>query len=149
LKLPSATYPKFPLPVWLGGENIEGKTILICADEGLGDTIQFVRYVPMLVERGARVVLVVENPLYHLLSELPGILLCFSFTGGQLPEIDMHGPIGSVPLALANASRYDSVGDVVSVFPCQEPCANLGGSPRASYQAPGRPGLVRQSNRHQ
>jgi hypothetical protein len=112
LKLPSATYPKFPLPVWLGGENIEGKTILICADEGLGDTIQFVRYVPMLVERGARVVLVVENPLYHLLSELPGILLCFSFTGGQLPEIDMHGPIGSVPLALR--TRLDTIPSATS-----------------------------------
>jgi hypothetical protein len=112
LKLPSATYPKFPLPVWLGGENVEGKTILICADEGLGDTIQFVRYVPMLVERGARVVLVVQNPLYHLLSELPGILLCFSFTGEQLPEIDMHGPMGSLPLAFR--TRLDTIPSATS-----------------------------------
>jgi hypothetical protein len=129
LKLPSATYPKFPLPIWLGGENIEGKTILICADEGLGDTIQFVRYVPMLVERGARVVLVVQNPLYHhLLSELPGILLYFSFKAAVAG--DRHArPNGQPAAGLPNASRYDSVGDVVSVFPCQEPCANLGGSP--------------------
>jgi tetratricopeptide (TPR) repeat protein len=115
LKLPSATYPKFPLPIWLGSEDIEGKTILICADEGLGDTIQFVRYVPMLVERGARVVLVVQTPLYHLLSGLPGLLLCFSFAGGQLPEIDMHCPMVSLPLAFG--TRLDSIPSATSYLP--------------------------------
>ena len=47
--------------MWLGAEDLDGKTILVAADEGLGDTIQFVRYVPMLAERGARVLLVVQD----------------------------------------------------------------------------------------
>jgi hypothetical protein len=55
-------YPKFSQPMWLGDEPIEGKTILIHVDEGLGDTIQFARYVPMVAARGARVILVVERP---------------------------------------------------------------------------------------
>ena len=115
LKMPSATYPKLPLPVRLGGENVEGKTILICADEGLGDTIRFVCYMPMPAERGARVVLVVRNPLYQLLSGLPGILLWFSFTGGQLPEIDMHCPI-SLPLAFT--TRLDTIPSATSYLAC-------------------------------
>ena len=60
-----APYPKFSQPMWLGQESIQGKTILIHVDEGLGDTIQFVRYVPMVAARGARVILVVERPLAH------------------------------------------------------------------------------------
>ena len=44
-------YPKFTEPMWLGRESIEGKTILIPADEGLGDAIQFARYVPMVAAR--------------------------------------------------------------------------------------------------
>ena len=80
-KFPSTVYPKFPLSRWRGDQAIEGKTILICADEGLGDTIQFVRYVPMLIERGARVVLVVQNPLHQLLSGLAGVSLCLSYHG--------------------------------------------------------------------
>ena len=66
---PQAVYPKFSEPMWLGKENIEGKTILLCADEGFGDTIQFARYAPMVTARGARVILVVQDPLQSLLSK--------------------------------------------------------------------------------
>jgi tetratricopeptide (TPR) repeat protein len=55
-------YPAFDRPMWLGKEPVEGKTILVHVDEGLGDTIQFARYLPMLSARGARVILVVESP---------------------------------------------------------------------------------------
>jgi tetratricopeptide (TPR) repeat protein len=48
----SAAYPKFTEPMWRGEENIQGKTILIAVDEGLGDAIQFARYVPMVAARG-------------------------------------------------------------------------------------------------
>ena len=64
----SAEYPGFSQPRWDGKEPIDGKTILICFDEGLGDTIQFARYVPMVAARGARVVLVVQDELCPLLS---------------------------------------------------------------------------------
>jgi len=94
------SYPKFPQPMWLGNESLQGKTILILADEGLGDTIQFVRYVAMVAERGARIILVVQDPLYPLLSKLPGIARCLPMSAaGNLPPFDFHCPIMGLPLA--------------------------------------------------
>jgi tetratricopeptide (TPR) repeat protein len=102
-KIPSlpgtAGYPKFPQPIWLGEENIEGKTILVCADEGLGDTIQFVRYAPMLTALGARVILLPQQSLYPLLSGLPGVSQCLPNLDEALPAFDVHCPIMSLPLA--------------------------------------------------
>jgi len=54
---------------WTGTEDIAGKTLLIRAEQGLGDTIHFVRYAALAQERGARVVLAVQPPLMRLLSE--------------------------------------------------------------------------------
>jgi tetratricopeptide (TPR) repeat protein len=100
-------YPKFSQPQWLGNEPIEGKTILIHVDEGMGDTIQFTRYVPMVAARGARVILVVERPLYSLLSGMPGVSQCLPFPDGPLPAFDLHCPIGSLPLAFR--TRLDTI----------------------------------------
>ena len=51
----------FPRPLWLGTGAIEGKTILLHSEQGLGDTIQFCRYVTLVAARGARVILEVED----------------------------------------------------------------------------------------
>jgi tetratricopeptide (TPR) repeat protein len=113
LKLPSATYPKIPQPMWLGEEKIEGKTILIAADEGLGDTIQFVRYVPMLAERGASVLLVVQDPLLRLLSGLRGVWHCAPISAAStLPAFEWHCPISSLPLAFG--TRLDTIPSATS-----------------------------------
>jgi tetratricopeptide (TPR) repeat protein len=85
-------------PMWLGHGSVEGKTVLVHVDEGLVDTIQFARYVPMLAARGARVVLVVPAALCGLLSNLPGVAQCLPM-GSELPAFDMYCPIGSLPLA--------------------------------------------------
>jgi tetratricopeptide (TPR) repeat protein len=85
-------------PTWLGNDSVEGKTVLVHVDEGLGDTIQFVRYVPLLAARGARVVLVVPASLCGLLAGLPGVAQCLP-VGSELPAFDMYCPIGSLPLA--------------------------------------------------
>jgi tetratricopeptide (TPR) repeat protein len=96
----STTYPKLPKPMWLGEEEIAGKTVLVVADEGLGDTLQFARYVPLLIERGVRVVLVVQDALYPLLSHLPGVAQCIPNSATHtLPDYDFHCPIMSLPLA--------------------------------------------------
>jgi tetratricopeptide (TPR) repeat protein len=108
-------YPKFPQPRWLGEETLEGKTILVGADEGLGDTIQFVRYVPMLAERGARVILVVQEPLQSLLSGLPGVTQCLPRSADALPEFDLHSPICSLPLAFG--TRLDTIPSATSYLP--------------------------------
>jgi hypothetical protein len=95
----SPDYPKFPQPKWLGKEGVEGKTILVCADEGLGDAIQFARFVPMLASRGARVILAVQDPLVPLLSGVSGVAECLSDSKLPLPPFDMHCPLMSLPLA--------------------------------------------------
>ncbi len=93
-------YPSFSQPVWLGDGDIAGKTVLIYADEGLGDSIQFARYVPMVAARGARVILVVPDALYPLLSGVFGIQECRSYSSSGLPSaFDRYCPIGSLPLA--------------------------------------------------
>ena len=91
-------YPNLSQPMWLGDGPIEGKTILVFADEGLGDTIQFARYIPLLAARGAQVILWVDDPLASLLSGLSGVwrLLVKS---DPLPAFDLHCPICSLPLA--------------------------------------------------
>ena len=63
----------FAQPLWLGEGDIAGKTILLHAEQGYGDTIQFVRYAPMVAARGAKVVLEVQASLKPLLSGLPGV----------------------------------------------------------------------------
>jgi tetratricopeptide (TPR) repeat protein len=107
-------YPKFSQPMWLGKEPIEGKTILIHVDEGLGDTIQFVRYVPDVAARGARVILAVERPIVSLLSGFPGVSQCLAFSD-PLPAFDMHCPIGSLPLAFN--TRIDTIPAETSYLP--------------------------------
>ena len=116
LTLPSATYPQIPRPMWLGDQDIEGKTILIAADEGLGDTIQFVRYVPMLAERGARVLLVVQDSLHRLLSGLSGVVQCAPTSAvSTLPAFDLHCPISSLPMAFK--TRIETIPSAASYLP--------------------------------
>ncbi|WP_316185375.1 tetratricopeptide repeat protein [Bradyrhizobium sp. SZCCHNRI1003] len=94
------SYPRFQQPMWHGQEGIRDRTILIVADEGLGDTIQFARYVPMVVALGARVVLAVQKPLRPLLSKMPGILQCIPVSEAtDFAAVDFHCPIMSLPLA--------------------------------------------------
>ncbi len=59
-------------PLWLGDEPLEDKTILLLAEQGLGDTIHFMRYVPMVAALGARVVLGVQSPLKALAATAAG-----------------------------------------------------------------------------
>jgi tetratricopeptide (TPR) repeat protein len=89
----------FSQPRWLGKESIQGKTILIHTDEGLGDSIQFARYVPMLAALGARVILVVEDAVVPLMSGLSGISQCLPKSTNRLPAFDFYCPMCSLPLA--------------------------------------------------
>ena len=86
----------FTQPLWLGAESLAGRTILLHAEQGLGDTLQFVRYAPMIARRGARVLLEVPPTLLSLLSD--GVAAIFR-QGEQLPPFDFHCPLMSLPLA--------------------------------------------------
>ena len=90
---------KFTQPRWLGEAPIAGRTILLHSDEGLGDTIQFVRYAPLVAQRGARVILEVQDALHSLLSGIDGAALCLPKSAGALPDFDLHCPLSGLPLA--------------------------------------------------
>jgi tetratricopeptide (TPR) repeat protein len=101
-------YPELSQPMWLGNESLKDKTILIAADEGLGDTIQFVRYLPALAKLGARIILAVQDSLYPLLSHLPDVSQCIPLSASRnLPAFDFHCPIMSLPLAFR--TRLDTI----------------------------------------
>jgi tetratricopeptide (TPR) repeat protein len=97
LKRPNHQERNFSAPVWRG-EDIAGKTILIHAEQGFGDTLQFVRYVPLLAKMGARVLLEVQPALNPLMATLDGVTQLFAH-GEALPAFDLHCPIMSLPLA--------------------------------------------------
>ncbi|MBV9563635.1 MAG: glycosyltransferase family protein [Bradyrhizobium sp.] len=116
-KVPPVAYPSFAQPKWLGAGEVAGKTILLRADEGLGDTIQFARYAPLLAQRGARVVLSVQPALCSLLSSLPGVAQCVPVSA-EPPPFDLHCPVTSLPLAFG--TRLDSIPAAVSYLPPPE-----------------------------
>ncbi len=89
----------FPQPIWDGRSAIAGKTILLHAEQGLGDTILFTRFVELIVRKGGRVILAVQKPLGRLLSGIPGIAQVL-ISGDPLPEFDLRAPMGSLPRAL-------------------------------------------------
>ena len=91
----------FSQPRWLGKDSLHGKTILIHTDEGLGDSIQFARYVPMVAALGARVILVVEDAVVPLMSGLSGVSQCLAKSTNRLPAFDFYCPMCSLPLAFA------------------------------------------------
>jgi tetratricopeptide (TPR) repeat protein len=90
----------FAQPLWRGSEAIAGKTILLHAEQGLGDTIQFSRYAPLAAARGAHVVLEVQRPLRDLMCTLSDVIEVIA-AGDQLPAFDLHCPLLSLPLAFA------------------------------------------------
>jgi tetratricopeptide (TPR) repeat protein len=93
----------FSQPLLLGSDELDGKTVLLHAEQGFGDMIQFCRYVPLVAERGARVILEVYEPLRELMGTLPGVAQ-FVTTGKPLPDFDTHCPLLSLPLALGAGS---------------------------------------------
>jgi tetratricopeptide (TPR) repeat protein len=88
----------FTQPLWRGSDEIAGKTILLHAEQGFGDTIQFCRYVPLVAARGARVILEVQRPLRRLMKGLAGAAE-IAARGEPLPPFDTHCPLLSLPLA--------------------------------------------------
>ena len=89
----------FAQPQWRG-EEIAGKTILLHPEQGLGDTLQFCRYAPLVAARGARVILEVQKPLRAIAASLAGPAQIVT-SGETLPPFDWHCPLLSLPLAFA------------------------------------------------
>lgn len=90
------------VPLWLGESSLVGKTILLHAEQGLGDTLQFCRYVPQLIAQGATVLLEVPQSLLGLLRSLHPAVQLFAM-GSVLPAFDVQCPLMSLPLACATS----------------------------------------------
>jgi hypothetical protein len=86
-------------PLWLGEVPLAGRTVLLHAEQGLGDTLQFCRFAAQVHALGARVLLEVQAPLRELMVGLAGVDQVF-VQGETLPDFDFQCPLMSLPLAL-------------------------------------------------
>ena len=88
--------------IWDGSFSIAGKTLLLHAEQGLGDTLQFIRYVAQVQTLGARIVLEVQAPLVPLLDGLFFVEALIK-QGDPMPPFDCHCPLMSLPMAFQTA----------------------------------------------
>lgn len=107
----------FPEPRW-DGTSLAGKTLLLYAEQGLGDTLQFVRYAPLLQQRGARVVFECPKSLLKILARTPGIDQVVE-QGQALPPFDFHAPLLNLPALLGTTLNSVPV-SIPYVFPDPE-----------------------------
>jgi Flp pilus assembly protein TadD len=89
------TRPSFRQPLW-DGRPLEGRTILLHAEQGLGDTLQFIRYAPLVQQRGGRVLVQCQPPLQSLLGSCPGIDQLVA-QDAALPDFEVHAALLSLP----------------------------------------------------
>ena len=89
---------KFDRPLW-SGKPLVGESILVHAEQGLGDTLQFMRFVPAIAERGGRVILEVPASLVRLARTVAGASQIVA-AGDPLPAFDCHCPLLSLPRIL-------------------------------------------------
>jgi tetratricopeptide (TPR) repeat protein len=117
----------FKRPQWRG-EALEGVSILLHAEQGLGDTLQFVRYVSLVAECGGKVILEVQPGLHRLLECLPGVSVCVR-QGDPLPDFSFHCPLMSLPFVFQTTEQtIPPVSEHLSAnrerFPLSLPTAN-------------------------
>ncbi|MSP02221.1 MAG: tetratricopeptide repeat protein [Acetobacteraceae bacterium] len=126
---PLSRLPQLPAATrWTGAEPVEGKTILLLAEQGFGDTLQFCRYAPIIASVGAKVVLAVPRVLQRLVGTLQGVDRVIA-EDDPLPDHDLHCPLMSLPMifgttveTIPNRIPYlsaapDAVGAWASIIP--------------------------------
>ena len=101
---------RFDRPQWQG-EKLSGATILLHSEQGLGDTLQFVRYAPLVARRGGRVILACQASLKRLLGQIEGVAHVMAL-GEPWPDFDLHCPLMSLPLVF---------GTTLADIPCSIP----------------------------
>ena len=100
----------YPQPLWTGAQDLRGKTLFAYIEQGFGDTIQYYRYLGLVLERGARVILSVSDKLIALLgSAFPQVELIG--WGKVPPAFDFHIPLASIALAVGMELKTVPVAD--------------------------------------
>ncbi|GEM_PF-3431395 len=97
--------PRVPQPSW-DGSDLQGRTIALYAEQGFGDTLQFVRYIPLVAARAGRVILVCQRELAPLLESFDGVDQLV-IRGQALPQFDVHAPLMSLPYLLGHRSEAE------------------------------------------
>lgn len=115
----------FKQDLWLGDQPVAGRRILLHAEQGLGDVIQYARYAPMVAALGATTILEVPSPLVPLLETLAGAITVIA-AGSALPEFDLHCPLASLPLAFKTT---------VAAIPAEIPYLAADGQRRSEWRA--------------
>jgi hypothetical protein len=92
----------FPQPQW-DGSPLPGKTILLHAEQGMGDAIQLVRYAPLVAPRVGRVIVECHAPLVRSFNRVAGVSEVIA-AGESLPPFDIHLPMLSLPLVMGTSS---------------------------------------------
>ncbi|WP_254568789.1 tetratricopeptide repeat protein, partial [Oscillatoria sp. HE19RPO] len=121
----------FSQPIW-DGSSLTGRTILLHSEQGFGDTLQFIRYIPLVAALGGRVILECYPPLFPLLQQLEGVDILV-VRDEPLPAFDVHAPLMSLPRIF---------GTTLDTIPCEIPYLMV--RPRH----PSRLGLQEQSSPH-
>ncbi|QWT45482.1 tetratricopeptide repeat protein [Azospira inquinata] len=134
--------PVLPGRPWRGDFSLAGKTLVLYAEQGYGDTLQFCRYLPQVVALGARVILRVPGPLVPLLRSLPGAPLVQG-DDAPPPPGDAHCPLLSLPLALGR-TRPEGGAPYLAPDPelSRSWAARLATSEKTGAERPLRIGLV-------
>ncbi len=101
----------FTQPLWLGDQSVAGKTVLLQAEQGLGDTLQFCRYATLVAALGATVIIEVPYELKALLTSLQGVSKLVEQGEILRPTFDFHVPLMTLPLAFK--TRLDTIPDNV------------------------------------
>jgi hypothetical protein len=122
---------KFVQPAWRG-EKLKGETILLYPEQGFGDTIQFLRYAPLVAARGGRVIVEVPLVLARLAATLkgPGQVIA---SGDPVPAFDFYCPLlslparfGTMPETIPSKTPYLSADPVLAEKWCEEITKDLG-----------------------
>jgi len=117
------------------GEPLQGKVLLLWAEQGFGDTLQFIRFAAALAARGATVIAEVQPELRSLIQGVPGVAHAFA-QGQPLPDYDFHCPLMSLPLRVSAGGHGD-----VPYLHADPAKSSLWRTRLAGYRAP-RIGLV-------
>jgi len=107
----------FGVPHWRG-EHLAGQTIFVHAEQAFGDTIQFVRFLPLVAARCGRLVLEAPLPLCELLRTMPSVSEVIP-AGSPIPPCDRHAPLMSLPGVFA-ATAETIPREVPYLFPPRE-----------------------------